>query len=110
MNCMDHARLDKEKNTNDITTSEKQKRKKNKMQDSDPRQKFLKWLSQEIEGSKGDPKLVETRLATSLLPTANDRHPPANKPKLARPNSPKAVLIPPARAGAALLSQVEASR
>ena len=59
------------------------------MQDSDPRQKFLKWLSQEIEGSKGDPKLVETRLATSL-PTAHDRH-SLNKPKLARPNSPKAM-------------------
>ena len=60
MNCMGHAKLKKIKNTNDVIISEKQKRKKNKMQDSDPRQKFLKWLSQEIEGSKGNPKVVET--------------------------------------------------
>ena len=31
---------------------------KKQMQDSDPRQKFLKWLSQEIE--VGKPKVVET--------------------------------------------------
>ena len=61
----------------------------------------MKWLSQEIEGSKGDPKLVETRLAT-FLPTANDRH-SLNKPKLARPNSPKATFDTTKRAGAALL-------
>ena len=56
--------IKEDKNTNDVIISEKQAKKQ--MQDSDPRQKFLKWLSQEIEGSKGNPKVVETRLATSL--------------------------------------------